>query len=93
VQRHEDFRSNATPNKCCERPKNGSNSIFATIFVWLNVVALVTVAIGECNGLRFSCDTYPLFATLLTLLQHLMSVVTIAIATTMGVAIVSIATN
>jgi hypothetical protein len=32
-------------------------------------------------------------ATLLTLLQQLVSVVTIAIATTMGVAIVLIATN
>jgi hypothetical protein len=29
-------------------------------FFGLNVVALVTLAIGECNGLRFSCDTTPL---------------------------------
>jgi len=35
----------------------------------------------------------PSIATLLMLLQHLVSVVTKAIATTMGVVIVSIATN
>jgi hypothetical protein len=41
-------------------PKNGSNSTFATIF-WLNGVALVTIAIGECNELHFSCDTQTLY--------------------------------
>jgi hypothetical protein len=30
-------------------------------FFGLNVVALVTVAIGECNRLRFSCNTKPLY--------------------------------
>jgi hypothetical protein len=30
-------------------------------FFCLNVVALVTVAIGECNELRFSCDTQHLY--------------------------------
>jgi len=57
----QDFRSNAMPKKCSKRPKNGSNCTFATIVFWLNVVALVRVAIAECNGLRFSCDTQPLY--------------------------------
>jgi hypothetical protein len=35
--------------------------VFSQPFFWLNVVALVTAAIGECNGLCFSCDTYPLY--------------------------------
>jgi hypothetical protein len=30
-------------------------------FLWLNGVALVTVAIGECNGLHFNCDTQTLY--------------------------------
>jgi hypothetical protein len=30
-------------------------------FFWLNVVALVTVAIGECDELRFSCNTQHLY--------------------------------
>jgi hypothetical protein len=42
----EHFRSNATPRKCCKRPKNGSNNTFATIIFQLNVVALVSVAIA-----------------------------------------------
>ena len=44
-------------------------------------------------GHIFVATHSPSIATLLTLSQHLVSVVTIAIATTMGVAIVSIATN
>jgi hypothetical protein len=40
------FVSKSTPKKCCNRPKNGSNSTFATILFWLKVVALVTVAIA-----------------------------------------------
>jgi hypothetical protein len=40
------FVSNATPKKCSRRHKNGRNSTFATFFFWLNVVALVTVAIA-----------------------------------------------
>jgi hypothetical protein len=40
------FVSKSTPKKCCNRPKNGSNSTFATFFFWLKVVALVTVAIA-----------------------------------------------
>jgi hypothetical protein len=39
------FVSKSTPKKCCNRPKNGSNSTFATICFWLKVVTLVTVAI------------------------------------------------
>jgi hypothetical protein len=40
------FVSKSTPKKCCNRPKNGCNSTFATILFWLKVVALVTVAIA-----------------------------------------------
>jgi len=42
-------------------PKNGSNCTFDTIVFWLNVVALVRAARAECNGLRFICDTQPLY--------------------------------
>jgi hypothetical protein len=81
------------PKKCSKRPKNGSNCTFATIFFWLKVVALVRVAIAECNGLRFSCDTQPLYCNTFDAFATHGSVVTKAIATTMGVVIVSIATN
>jgi hypothetical protein len=40
------FVSNATPKKCSKRHKNGINSTFATFLFWLNIVALVTVAIA-----------------------------------------------
>jgi len=42
----QDFWSTTTPTKCSKRPKNGSHSNFATNFFWLNVVALVRVAIA-----------------------------------------------
>jgi hypothetical protein len=42
----EGFVSSATPKKCSKRHKNGSNSTFATFSFWLNVVAIVTVAIA-----------------------------------------------
>jgi hypothetical protein len=62
-------------------------------FFWLNVVALVTVAIGECNGLRFSCDTRSLYCNSFDAFATHGECCNKSNCKPMGVAIVSIATN